>query len=87
MKPDTATTAESKVNCPYKWANSKNEEDDQTSWWESEPEGEKGEELASLETPDEEGEWCWPENGRVTRWGRRTDSRLAFHYLAEEDED
>ena len=45
------------------------------------------EELASLETPDEEGEWCCPKKGRVTRWGRRIDSRPAVHYLAEEDED
>ena len=33
VKPDTATTAESRgtsrVNCPYKWANSIDEEDDQ----------------------------------------------------------
>ena len=29
------------VNCPYKWANSIDEEHDQTSSWESEPEGEK----------------------------------------------
>ena len=43
------------VNCPYKWANSIDEEDDQTLSWESEPEGENAEELASLETPDEEG--------------------------------
>ena len=28
------------VNCPYKWANSIDEEDDQTSSWKSEPEGE-----------------------------------------------
>ena len=50
------------VNCPYKWANSIDEEDDQTSSWESEPEeGENAEELASLETPDAEGERCWPE--------------------------
>ena len=56
------------VNCPYKWANSIDEEDDQTSSWESEPEGEYSEELASLETHDEEGEWCWPEGARVTRW-------------------
>ena len=28
------------VNCSYKWANSMDEEDDQTSSWESEPEGE-----------------------------------------------
>ena len=40
------------VNCPYKWANSIGEEDDQTSSWESEPQGENAEELASLETPD-----------------------------------
>ena len=53
-------------NCPYKWANSIHGEDDQTSSWESELEGENAEELASLETPDEEGEWCWPEKSRVT---------------------
>ena len=56
------------VNCPYKRANSIDEEDDQTSSWESEPEGEHTEELASLETLDEEGEWCWPKKSRVTRW-------------------
>ena len=28
------------VNCPCKWANSIDEEDDQTSSWKSEPEGE-----------------------------------------------
>ena len=67
--------------CPYKWAI--DEEDDQTSSWESE----HAEELASLETHDEEGVWCWPKKGRVTRWERRIDSRRAFHYLAEEDED
>ena len=55
------------VNCPYKWATSVDEEDDQTSSWESEPEGDNAEELASLETLDLEGEWSWPENGRVTR--------------------
>ena len=33
-----------------------------------------------------EGEWCWPKKSRVTRWGRRIDSRPAFHYLAEDDE-
>ena len=49
-------------------------------------EGENGGELASLETPDKEGEWCWPKKSRVTRWGRRIDSRPAFHYLAEDDE-
>ena len=75
------------VNCPYKLPNSIDEEDDQTSSWESEPEGENAEEVASLETHDDEGEWCWPEKGRVTRWERRIDSRLAVHHLAEEDED
>ena len=53
------------VNCPHKRANSIDEEDDQTSSWESEPEGENAEELASLDTPDEEGEWCWPKKSRV----------------------
>ena len=76
------------VNCPYKWANSIDEEGDQTSSCESAPEGEENaEELASRETPDEEGEWCWPKKSRVTRWGRRIDSRPAFHYLAEDDGD
>ena len=56
------------VNCPYKWVNSIDEEDDQTSLWESEAEGEKTEELASLETPDAEGECCWPEKSKITRW-------------------
>ena len=54
---------------------------------ESEPEGENAEELASLDMHDEEGEWCRPEKGRVTRWGMRIDSRPAVHYLAVEDED
>ena len=53
------------------------EEEDQGSW-ESETEGEKAEELASLEAPDDEGEWCW---------GKRMDPRPAFHYFAEDDED
>ena len=56
------------MNCPYKWTTSIDEEDDQVSSWESEPEGEKAEELASLETPDDEGEWCWPRMNRITRW-------------------
>ena len=54
------------VNCPHKWANSIDEEDDQTSSWESEREGEDAEELASLETPDQE-EWCGRKKSRVTR--------------------
>ena len=37
-------------------------------------------------TPDEEGEWCWLKKGRVTRWGKRINSRPAFHYLVEDDE-
>ena len=40
----------------------------------------------NLETPDEEGERCWLKKSRATRWGRRIDSRPAFHYLAEDDE-
>ena len=60
------------MNCPYKWANSTDEEDDQTSSWESEPEGERmlknppawrrmmkkesGAGLRRAELPDGEGE-------------------------------
>ena len=51
------------VNCPYRWANSIHEEDDQASSWEIEPEGENAEELASMETHDEEGECCWTWKG------------------------
>ena len=54
---------------------------------ESELEGEKAEELASLEALDDEGEWCWPRRNRITRWGKRMDPRPAFHHLAEDDED
>ena len=56
------------MNCPYKWTNNMDEEDDQGSSWESEPEGDKAEELASVGTPDDEGEWCWPRRNRITRW-------------------
>ena len=56
------------VNCPYNWANRKDEEDDQASSWESEPEGENAEELAGLETHDEGKEWCWPKKGRRRGW-------------------
>ena len=56
------------MNCPYKWTNSIDEEDDQGSSWESEPEGKKAEELASVGTLDDEGEWCWPRRNRITRW-------------------
>ena len=70
-KPDIARVAESKenigVNRPFKWTNSIDEEEDQCSPWESELEGEKPEELASLEVPDDEGEWCWPKRNRITR--------------------
>ena len=57
------------VNCPYKWTNSTDEEDDQGSSLESDLEGENAEELASLmtresgagpegtESPDGESEW------------------------------
>ena len=31
----------------------------------------KPEELASLEALDGEGEYCWPEPNRTTRWGKR----------------
>ena len=52
------------VNCPYKWANSIDEEDYQTSSWESGLEGENGEEIAKengaglrrAESPGGEGE-------------------------------
>ena len=70
VKLDTATTVESKgisrVNCSYKWTNCVDEEDEQVSPRESEPGGEKEEELTSLETPDDEGEWCWPRRNRIT---------------------
>ena len=49
---------------------------------ESEPEGEKAEDLASLETLDDD------EGGRnrITRWCRMVDPQPAFHYLAEDDD-
>ena len=53
--------------------NSIDEEDDQTSSWKSEPEGENAGELASLEAPDEDGEWCWPKRG-LTRDQHSTSS-------------
>ena len=74
------------MNCPYRSTNSTDEEDDQVSSWASEPEGKKTEELASLDTLDDEGEWFGPKKNRITRWGRRVDPRPAFHYLAEDDE-
>ena len=75
------------MNCPYKWTNKIDEEDDHGSSWESELEGKEAEELVSLETPDEKGEWCWPRRNRITRWRRRMGPRPAFHNLAEDDED
>ena len=71
------------VNCLYKWANSKDEEEDQGSLCESKPGRETAEELASLEAPDDEGEWSWP---RIARWRKRMDPRPAFHCFAEDDE-
>ena len=56
------------MNCPYTWTNSVDEEEDHGSSWESELEGAKAEELASLEAPDDEGEWCWPRRNRITRF-------------------
>ena len=32
--------------------------------------GEKPEELAGLEAPDDEGEWFWPKRNRITRLGK-----------------
>ena len=48
--------------------------------------GEKGEELGSLEAPDDEGERCWPRRNRITRW-RRRDPTPAFHSLAEDEDE
>ena len=47
--------------------------------------GEEPEELASLEAPDDEGEWCWPKRNRIMRWRKREDQRPTFHHLAEDD--
>ena len=71
------------MNCPCKWTNSIDEEDDQGSSWESEPEGEKAEELASLETLNNES-GDWPKNKEM--W-KGVDPRPAFHHLAEDDEE
>ena len=72
------------MNCPFKWTNRIDEEDEQSSSWESELEGEKPQEFASSEAPDDEGEWCWPKRNRT---GKREDHRPTFHYLAEDDGD
>ena len=42
------------VNCPYKWTNTMDEEDGQSSSWESDFDGDKPEEFACLEAPDDE---------------------------------
>ena len=42
------------VSCPHKWTNSIDDQEDQGYTWESEPEGERAEELASLETHEGE---------------------------------
>ena len=60
------------MSCPHKWT-SRIDENDQGSSWESEPEGEKRGELASLEAPDDEGEWCWPKRNRINRWRTPTE--------------
>ena len=56
------------VNCPYKWANSIDEEDDQTSSWESEPEGENGEELASLRRLTKKQSGAGPRKAESPGW-------------------
>ena len=80
------------MNCPYKWTNSIDEDDNQGSSWESELEERSQKnlrvwELASLEAPDDEGEWSCPRRSRITRWRQRMDPTPAFHYFAEDDED
>ena len=74
-------------NCPYWWTNSIDEEDDQGSSWESEPEAEGSEELASLKAPDDEGGWFWPKGNRISCWRKRADPSPTFDYLAEDDEE
>ena len=72
------------VTCTFEPSNSIDEEDDPSSSWRSEPEGKKPEELASLEAPDDEEEWCWPKRNRITRWRKREEQRPIFHNLAED---
>ena len=61
---NNATLAEGKghigVNGRHTWTNSIDIEGDQGSSWESEPEEEKPEELASLEAPDDEEKGVGP---------------------------
>ena len=75
------------MNCPYKWTNSIDEEEDQGSSRESELEGEKEDEPASLEAPGPEGEWCWSRRNRITRWGKRMDPGPAFHCRADDEDE
>ena len=85
---DRAFGTKAKVKVRAKlWTNSTDEEDDQGSLWKSELEGKQPEELASLEAPDDGGEWCSPKRNRITRWRKREDQRPTFHYLAEDDEE
>ena len=52
-----------------------------------ESEGEKTEQLASLEAPDDEGASHWLRRNRITRWRERVGPRPAVHHLAEDDEE
>ena len=75
------------VNRPYEWANSIDEEDGQTSSWESEPDGENAEEPSrAWRRLTKKVSGAGLRRARVTTWGGRIDSRPAFHYLAEDDE-
>ena len=67
------------MNCPYKWANSIDEEGDQSSPWDSEPEGEDAEELASLEAPDDEGRVVLAQKSQNHQMRKASDPRPAFH--------
>ena len=56
------------MNCPYKWANSADEEDELVSSWESEPAGEKAEKLETLDDEAGTGETGSPDGaGRLIR--------------------
>ena len=63
------------VNCPYMWTNSTDEENHPGSACEGERQEKKPEELASLEAPDGEGEWCWSKRNRITRWRKRVEPK------------
>ena len=91
VKPETATTAESKdigVNCPYKWTNSIDEEKDQGSSWESvslKEKRQKSSRACRHLVTRESG--VGPEGTESPDGGKRMDPRPAFHYLAEDDEE